>query len=60
MRRPTAIALALALCLGATLLYGWYQLAAVPEGSAHVRVALVQANVTTRYSMSPREQSSCW
>jgi apolipoprotein N-acyltransferase len=54
--RWRAHSLTLALTLGATLLYGWRALATSPESSEHVRVALVQANVTARYSMSPREQ----
>jgi apolipoprotein N-acyltransferase len=47
---------ALALCLVATLLYGWHKLAAAPEATEHVRVALVQANVSARSKMSINEQ----
>lgn len=54
--RWRAHGLALALCLLATLLYGWHKLAAAPAGKEHVRVALVQANVTARSKMSIKEQ----
>jgi len=54
--RWRAQGLALALVLVATLLYGWYRLADAPEAAAHLRVALVQANVTARSKMSRTEQ----
>jgi apolipoprotein N-acyltransferase len=47
---------AVAVVLAATLTYGWYKLAATPEPSAHLRVAMVQANVTARSKMSVAEQ----
>jgi apolipoprotein N-acyltransferase len=47
---------AVGVVLAATLTYGWYKLAATPAPSAHLRVAMVQANVTTRSKMSVAEQ----
>jgi apolipoprotein N-acyltransferase len=52
--RPQAFAAAA--IIGATLLYGAYRLAEVPPPSAHLRVALVQANVAPRAHMSAQEQ----
>lgn len=48
--------LALALVLVATLLYGSQRLRAAPGATAHMRVALVQTNVTARSNMSVKEQ----
>jgi apolipoprotein N-acyltransferase len=54
--RWRAQAVALGLTLAATLLYGWHKLANTPQPDAHLRVALVQANVTSRDKMSVSEQ----
>jgi len=42
--------------LAATLLYGWYRLGAAPDPAGHVRVAVVQANITARSGMTVAEQ----
>jgi apolipoprotein N-acyltransferase len=47
---------AVAVVLAATLMYGWHRLAATPQAGAHLRVAMVQANVTARSKMSVAEQ----
>jgi apolipoprotein N-acyltransferase len=47
---------ALGLALAATLLYGWHKLATPGQPDAHLRVALVQANVTAHSKMSSDEQ----
>src|SRR5687768_1181619 len=47
---------AVAIVLAATLMYGWHRLAATPQPGAHLRVAMVQANVTARSKMSVPEQ----
>jgi apolipoprotein N-acyltransferase len=49
-------ALTLAVVVVATLLYGWHRLSAPPDAIEHVRVALVQANVSARSNMSSKEQ----
>lgn len=48
--------LALGLVLVVVLLYGWHRLGAAPESRDHVRVALVQANLTAQSKMSVKEQ----
>lgn len=48
--------LALVVVLGAALLYGWQTLGAAPGATEHVRVALVQANLSARSNMSSKEQ----
>lgn len=47
---------ALGLALAATLVYGWHKMAAPRQPGAHLRVALVQANITARNGMSVKEQ----
>jgi len=47
--------LTLAVVLALTFSYGWHRLVA-PQGGAHLRVALVQANVLTRDNMPSAEQ----
>lgn len=54
--RWRAQGLALTVVLAATLLYGWHKLAADAQAAPHLRVALVQANVTPRNGMSVKEQ----
>lgn len=54
--RWRAQSLALGLVLAATLLFGWYRIAPETPASAHLRVALVQANVIARNGMSAGEQ----
>ena len=48
--------LALTAVLAATLLYGWHRLGADAQAAPHLRVALVQANVTPRNRMPVKEQ----
>jgi len=55
-RNWRAHGLAVAVAVLFTLLYGWHKLGAVPEATGHVRVALVQANVSARSNMSIKEQ----
>jgi apolipoprotein N-acyltransferase len=47
---------AVSVVLGVTLGYGWYKLGVAPQSDAHLRVALVQANVTARSNMSVDDQ----
>lgn len=54
--RWRAQGLAVTLVLAATLLYGWHKLAADPQPAPHLRVALVQANVILRNTMSGKER----
>ena len=48
--------LGVSVVLAATLLYGWHKLAADAQPATHLRVALVQANVTPRNRMTVKEQ----
>lgn len=52
--RPQGLAFGLA--LAATLLYGWHRLSTTAPPDGHLRVALVQANITARSKMSVSEQ----
>jgi apolipoprotein N-acyltransferase len=47
---------AVGLVVAVTLLYGWHNLATPRAADAHLRVAVVQANVTARDGMSVKEQ----
>ena len=47
---------AVGVVLAATLMYGSYRLAATPNPGAHLRVAMVQANLTARSKMPVGEQ----
>lgn len=54
--RWRADALAAASVVAATFIYGWHALSAQPPRGPSLRVAVVQANVTTRNGMSVPEQ----
>ena len=54
--RWRAQTLAVGAALAAVLVYGWQHLVDEPAPTAHVRVAIVQANVAARNGMSSREQ----
>lgn len=50
--------LAVGLALFASLLYGWHSFAGDPRAATHLRVAVVQANITARNNMSAMEQAA--